>query len=288
METAAGTWSCAEGLRRHFENAGLATFEDWMALRAVPFREISMRPHRPVVVIEIPGISVPLFVKRNLDPSRPKTLSETLRLRSTRSEARRELNQLRAFTIAGVSVPEPVAWGEGIWENLPRTSFLVTKDLRSLPLERYLFHHWGAPLDGAAAADKRSVLSELAHLTRRMHDSGLVHRDFYFGHVFVREGTQPGDSKLSVIDVQRASHRPTWWIRPRIKDLASLHFSADPRYIRPSDRLRFLKEYWNVDRLSGWQKLQIAWILRKAERIRKHTEKALGVPYSDYFKNKYY
>lgn len=259
-----------------------------MALKAVEFREVSMRPRRPVVAIKVPGSPEDLFLKRNLESPKPRSPLETIGIEKTRTEARREIDKIEAFTSAGVPVPEVVAWGEGVWEGAEGASFIATKDLRGLPLERYLFRHWSPPLDPAAISEKRQLLLSLARLTRRMHDAGLVHRDFYLGHVFVTEEWKGNESRLAVLDVQRASHRPRWWIRPRIKDLASLHFSADPKYIRPADRLRFLKDYWQVERFSPWKRFQIAWILKKAERIRRHTEKALGIPYSEYFKNKYY
>jgi heptose I phosphotransferase len=288
IESDDGIWYCVASLRTALEAIGLKTFADWMALQSIDYREVSMRPRRPVVALEIPGVSEDLFLKRNLDSSRPKTLLETLGIETAHSEAVRELDKLEAFSSAGVPVPEPVAWGEGDWKGAPGASFVATKDLLAIPLERYLFHHWSPPLGREAVIDKRATLTDLARLTRRMHDAGLVHRDYYFGHIFVSERSGEGESRLSVIDVQRASRRPRWWIRPRIKDLASLHFSADPKYIRPADRLRFLKDYWQVEQFSPWKRFQIAWILKKADRIRRHTEKALGIPYSEYFKNKYY
>ena len=275
-------------LKPHFENAGLKSFSDWMSLAGVDIREVSMRPTRPVVALRVPGVREELFVKRHLEPARPVGLFQKLGLSRPISEARKEAENLEGFRDAGIPCPEIAAWGEGVWEGDTTASFLVTKDLEALPLERYLFHNWKRPVIGNRATDKRRLTIDLAILARRMHRAGWVHRDFYLGHIFVRgEPCSPGE-RLAVIDVQRASRRPRWWIRSRIKDLASLHFSADPKYIRWTDRVRFLKAYWETDRFSLVRRFQIAWILRKAERIRRHTEKAMGIPYSDFFNNKYY
>lgn len=272
--------------RKALEKFGLSCFEEWMGLPGIEFREVSMRPERPVVALEVPDLSRTLFLKRHLESPRATSLFQKMGMTPTVSEARKEADKLELFTRAGIHVPEIIAWGEGSWEGIERASFLATLDLQALPLERYLFRNWTPPVAAEAALDKRRTIQALARLTQRMHQAGLVHRDFYFGHVFVH-GRGLAE-ELSVIDVQRASQRPAWWIRSRIKDLASLYFSADPKYIRPADRLLFLKTYWQVEQLTPWHHLLMTWIERKARRIRRHTEKAMGIPYEDFFKNKYY
>jgi lipopolysaccharide kinase (Kdo/WaaP) family protein len=283
-----GQLHCRKDLESHFENAGLKTYSDWMSLDGIDIREVSMRPTRPVVAIRVPGVREELFVKRHLEPARPVGPFQKLGLSRPASEGKKEADKLDGFRAAGIPCPDVAVWGEGEWEGNVSASFLVTKDLEALPMERYIFHNWKRPVAGDSAVGKRRLTEDLAILTRKMHRAGWVHRDFYLGHVFVREEPDPAGGRLAVIDVQRADRRPGWWIRSRIKDLASLHFSADPEYIRWTDRLRFIKVYWETDRPSRFQRFLIAWILSKARRIRKHTEKALGIPYSEYFKNKYY
>ncbi len=273
-------------LKDLLDEYGLRRFEDWMGLPGVEFHEVSMRPIRPVVALEIPGISQSLFLKRHLEEPRAESFFERLGWVTLESEGAKEVGKLQLFHRAGIHVPEVVAWGEGTWAGLSKASFLATLDLQALPMERYLFQNWTPPVKHEAALDKRLTIQTLAQLTRRMHQAGLVHRDFYLGHIFVHG--KGGEGMLSVIDVQRASKRPSWWLRSRIKDLASLHFSSDPVYIRSVDRLRFLKAYWGVDRLTFWHRLLMTWIERKALRIRRHTEKAMGIPYEDFFRNKYY
>jgi heptose I phosphotransferase len=287
------TQTCSQGavhvrsdLRESFEQAGLRLFEDWMSL-ALQYREVSMRPLRPVVGIRVEGIAQEIFLKRNLSAPRPEGFFQKLGLTAIPSEGRKEAEKIAGFARAGIPTQEVLAWGEGNWQGVSQASFIATRDLEALPLERYLFHHWKRPLGGEGLRDKRATLVQLGNLARQMHSSGWVHRDFYLGHIFVRAQAPP-ENRLAVIDVQRATRRPTWWLRSRIKDLASLHFSADPAFIRPADRLRFLKAYWRTDSLSPIQRFLVGWILRKAERIRCHTEKSLGIPYRDFFKNKYY
>lgn len=279
------------GLRENshlFEAAGLTTFNDWMSLEGYRYREVSMRPKRPVVAIEVPGISREIFLKRHWEPPRPDSLAQRLGISKPPSEAHKEVDQLAKFSRAGIRVPEVVAWGEGDFGGIRNASFIATLDLEALPLERYLFHHWKRPVPLLRSRDKRAIVEALGRLASRMHSAGLVHRDFYLGHIFVSAEGESPDERLSVIDVQRASVRPQWWLRSQIKDLASLHFSADPAFIRDVDRVRFLKSYWDTAHFTAYHRWIIRAVLRKAYRIRKHTEKALGLPYSEYFKNKYY
>ncbi len=275
-----------EDLQKVLERSGLKRFEDWMGLPGIEFREVSMRPTRPVVALDIGDLPHALFLKRHLEAPRVESFLERTGIVSAQCEAVKEFSKLHLFTKAGIKVPEVVAWGEGTWEGVRNASFLATFDLEALPLERYLFHNWKPPVKAAMAIDKRGVIKALAALTRRMHGAGLVHRDFYLGHVFIHGNGE--NCSLSVIDVQRASQRPSWWLRSRIKDLASLHFSSDPQFIRTGDRLVFLKTYWETSRFRLWHRLLILWIERKAARIRRHTEKSMGIPYQDFFENKYY
>jgi len=268
--------------------SGLTRFSDWMGLNRISYREVSMRPLRPVVALDLPGMPRTIFLKRHLESPRAETIFEKMHLTSPLSEAAKEVQKLEWFEQAGLAVPEVIVWGEGTWEGIGKASFLGTLDLEALPLERFLFHHWKPPVPGREVPSKWGIIEQLAGLTRRMHQEGIVHRDFYLGHVFISEHPSRQEFELSVIDVQRASRRPSWWLRSQIKDLASLHFSADPAFIRPVDRLRFLKAYWRVERLGTWHRFLIGLIQRKALKIRRHTEKAMGIPYSEFFKNKYY
>ncbi len=273
-------------LQEVVERSGLKQYEDWMGLPGIEFREVSMRPTRQVVALDITGLPHVVFLKRHLEAPRAESFLERTGIVSAQSEAAKEYGKLQLFTKAGIQVPKVVAWGEGTWQGVKNASFLATFDLEALPLARYLFHNWKSPVKAPMAKDKRCVIMALAALTRRMHRAGLVHRDFYLGHVFIHGNG--ADCSLSVIDVQRASQRPSWWLRSRIKDLASLHFSSDPHFVRRVDRLRFLKTYWETKDIRLWHRILIFWIERKAWRIRRHTEKSMGIPYEDFFNNKYY
>ena len=246
-----------------------------------------MRPKRPVVEIRFESLPKGFYLKRNLETPRAEGFAQKLGISKIQSEARKEVEKITGIAEAGIATQKVIAWGEGTWDGISNASFVATEDLQALPLERYLFHHWKPPLSEESAKDKHVTIAALGELTRRMHSGGWVHRDFYLGHIFVREAGAIED-RLCVIDVQRATRRPSWWLRSQIKDLASLHFSADPAFIDEEDRERFLKTYWQTDRFSHYHRFLLSWIRRKGDRIRRHTEKSLGIPYRDFFKNKYY
>jgi hypothetical protein len=63
--------------------------------------------------------------------------------------------------------------------------------------------------------------------------------------------------------------------RWRIKDLASLDFSAPAGWFTATDRLRFYKQYRGIRRLSRIDRPLIGRILKKSHRIASHTRKLL-------------
>jgi len=78
-------------------------------------------------------------------------------------------------------------------------------------------------------AEIDALTKELARLVRKLHASGLVHRDFYACHVFCHEDA--GRLELYLIDLARM-FRPRWrCFRWYVKDLAQLKFSMPAAWV---------------------------------------------------------
>ncbi|HUQ70642.1 MAG TPA: lipopolysaccharide kinase InaA family protein, partial [Planctomycetaceae bacterium] len=115
---------------------------------------------------------------------------------------------------------------------------------------------------------RRDVVTDVADIARRMHDAGLHHQDFYLGHLM-----RPDDDRgrIHVIDLGRAQTHVRWTARRWIvKDLAQLNYSA--KTATATERLRFLRAYLGRS-LSDADKSLVASILRKTERIARHSTK---------------
>jgi tRNA A-37 threonylcarbamoyl transferase component Bud32 len=99
-----------------------------------------------------------------------------------------------------------------------------------------------------------------------MHDAGLCHRDLNVCHVLI-----DGDD-LRVIDCGRVCRfgRRRWIV----KDLASLLASARREGFPERSCRLFLARYLAVTRRSWDRRRLLRAVTRKADRYRRHTEKA--------------
>jgi hypothetical protein len=189
------------------------------------------------------------------------------------SPALQEWRNLEWARHQAIPVPDSVAAGEFIGPWARFQSFLAVEELNGmLPLHLAIpaamkrletagFRRW-----------KQSLIVELAHLVRALHDKRRFHRDLYLCHFYVPEETttiEPG--QLHLIDLHRLAHRPWFWWLGRIKDLAQLLYASDVAGINDWDRMRFWRAYigpnWKDYRWLRW------CILFKCRRYRRHNEK---------------
>jgi heptose I phosphotransferase len=117
--------------------------------------------------------------------------------------------------------------GKGLrgWNPARRESFVVMKGLAERAVANEVLK------EHPPAALKRMILRKVATSVRRMHDSGMNHRDCYLCHFHLPkrdwsewDGTDDFESPL--IDLHRAQIReavPRRWL---VKDLGALLFSA--------------------------------------------------------------
>ena len=192
--------------------------------------------------------------------------------------ALREWQNIFRLKALGIKTVIPVAMAQR-----DKESFIITESLE--PMDRL-----EDVIDNASlsARQKKMLIYRLARLTRKLHRNRLFHKDFYAGHIFVKpkasvssEGglageDNKGDFDLYLIDLQRLREHILCQGRWQIKDLASLNFSVTSGFIKNSDKIRFLKYYWNGIPLPRRQRRKIIQkIMTKTERIARHTEKLL-------------
>jgi len=169
------------------------------------------------------------FLKRHRRPRWREYLKAWFRLTRPMLGARGEWEAIWRFHEAGLLTMTPVAFGEG-----PDGSFVLTESLE--PGQKL------SALVGESrvqAPRRQQLVRKVASLTRRMHEAGLHHQDFYLGHLLCRVD-QPQEP-VYVLDLGRARRQQRLGQRWIVKDLAQLHYSAG--VLTVSDRLRFLTEY---------------------------------------------
>ncbi|MFQ5990060.1 MAG: glycosyltransferase [Candidatus Methylomirabilales bacterium] len=237
----------------------------------------SDKQSRSVVRIDPPSRDLPvLYLKRHRGGWRwGEVLSELMRGRSPRSRGRREWENAERLQTLGIPTMARVAVGEEWRLGLEKESFFVSAAVEGESLENFLPLRYAPPLTHEQIFEKRVLIRQAADLTRRLHRAGLWHRDYYLGHLFVRRNGEKG-LELLIIDLERLVKVFFPLVRRRIKDLASLSFTAEGMPLTRTDRLRFYLRYRRVARLDAREKALIRAILRKAERIGQHTARVLA------------
>jgi heptose I phosphotransferase len=250
---------------------GIATFEALFDLRGgVCVRRIKNRSNTRIALSDGGGCGS-FYLKRHERPHWRERLRPLLNFGRPVFGARNEWLAILALREAGVPTLTPVCFGEHGGRSL-----LVTEDLRTdvTLLDWVNRFAIGTASRAADAEHGRALIGDLARLTRRMHDAGIFHQDFFLHHILTRG--EPGRLDLRVIDPGRALRTPRLPRRWTVKDLAQLNFSA--RYLSCADRLRFLRLYLGRP-FRRSDRFLVRVIAMKSRRIAAHTAKhGLWVP----------
>ena len=213
-------------------------------------------PQRTTVRLQFPGGSA-VYLKRHYPESILQTIKNGLKL-DARPTAFDEFENIIAFHRAGLPTVVPIAAG-----RRHGASFLVTEALDGCTrLDDYLGQ------TKLAAADKAELTGRVAGLIQKMHASGFNHRDLYLCHIL-----RDGKGNLYIVDLHRVQRRGAVPERWRVKDVAALNYSAPAGIISRTDRLRFLKAYLGMERLSGRDKRFALKVLKKTEKMVEHNKK---------------
>ncbi len=177
------------------------------------------------------------FVKQHRGVGWGAILAAVVRLRRPVLGADPEWRAIEHLQAAGIATARLAGKGARGVNPARRESFVVLEDLGDVVSLEDLVRSWSAV--SPAAADRRRLVRAVAELARRMHASGLNHRDFYLCHI-LKERTGDG---LYLLDLHRAEIRPRVPRRRRVKDLGGLYFSALGAGLTRHDRLRFVAAY---------------------------------------------
>lgn len=212
------------------------------AVEALPGEVFRALEGRRTLRTEIDGRGY--FVKIHRGVGWGEIFKNLLSLRLPVLGARNEWLAIDRLQRAGVATMHACAFGERGWNPARRHSFLITAELApTISLEDFC-RPW--PQQPPPPALKHALISRVAEMARRMHASGMNHRDFYLCHFLLHTvpPPQPQTLRLSLIDLHRSQLRARVPRRWRDKDLAALYFSALDIGLRQRDLLRFLRVYF--------------------------------------------
>jgi heptose I phosphotransferase len=245
------------------ENLGLKTEDDFLSFK----NEFCYKRnhYRAVYKISINGHKN-VFLKI-YDRLSPKMIWDML-AGGRVSESRKESDNFRLVSSLGIKTLKPIGYGEKRVLGVPIKSFLLTESLETLPrFEDVVAKFWGK----FPFKKKKILISEVAEMVYALHSRNIFHKDLYLGHILYEEAPDKSTHSLYLIDLQRIKKHNISPGRWRVKDLASLNYSADLCGIGIKDRIRFLRQYCS---LSGEPyRRYVAPVFRKSEKIKKHTIK---------------
>ncbi len=155
----------------------------------------------------------------------------------------RAIQRLHELDIATMTV---VAFGERGLSPARRQSFLVTEELRGCVSLEDFCRPWRETAPPPAL--KRALIAYLARVSRQLHSNGINHRDYYLCHFLLKVGNDGADLDSTtltayLIDLHRVQFHKRLPLRWRVKDLASLYFSAMEIGFTQRDYYRFIRIY---------------------------------------------
>jgi len=205
-----------------------------------------------------------LYLKRYTNP--PLAARRALRQCGARVRSLAGLEWTRMCQLAAAGIPcvEPVAFGEKLTGNREVRSAVLAKAVPGRSLEAWASEWTGADRQAVCqAADASAVI------VARLHGSGFIHRDLYLSHLFFHP--EPADGvPIRIIDLQRVLHKPRFFRRWVVKDLASLSFSTPDTLFSTADRVRWLKRYLGIGKMDRAAKRLAYSIIGKTRRIARH------------------
>ncbi|WP_333495443.1 lipopolysaccharide core heptose(I) kinase RfaP [Kluyvera sp. CHPC 1.251] len=247
---------------------GKDAFEEVKHLEGEVFRELETRR---TLRFEMAGTSY--FLKWHRGTSLKEIVKNLISLRMPVLGADREWNAIHRLRDVGVDTMQGVGFGEKGLNPLTKTSFIITEDLTpTISLEDYCAD-WATNPPNAAV--KRMIIKRVATMVRKMHLSGINHRDCYICHFLLHLpfNGREDELKISVIDLHRAQIRNQVPRRWRDKDLIGLYFSSLNIGLTSRDILRFMRVYFDKpirDVLREEQAL-LAKAAEKANKIQERT-----------------
>jgi heptose I phosphotransferase len=193
------------------------------------------------------------------------------------SQGRREFENICDFRRCELPTVIPLAAGEKFVSFFWAESFLITEDFAPfISLEHLLRHHPEFLMGPEGELKKRILIKEIALLARRMHQSGLNHRDFNATHILLHYGNQSDVPQIALFDLQRVDRGRFLRFRWIIKTLAEVIYSLSNQIFNKEDQIYLFKSYKRKEKLGNWDHFQFFWIKRKTARIKRHTEKIMA------------
>lgn len=246
---------------------GRDAFDRILNVKGEPYRLVA---NRRTLRVELGGQGY--FFKIHTGVGWPEIVKNLLHLRLPVIGARNEWLAIRRLEALGVATMGIAGFGERGISPAWLQSFLITDELvNTVSLEDFC-RNWAT--DPPVPLLKRALIEKVANISRRLHNNGVNHRDYYICHFLldsrsVASPVAPEKLVLYLIDLHRVQMRSQTPRRWKLKDLAGIHFSSMDIGLTLRDRLRFMKGYCDRPLRSILQEERSFWldVERKARKL---------------------
>jgi heptose I phosphotransferase len=228
-----------EFLARRWSNQDV--FEQILGLQGEVYRE---KDGRKTMRFSLDGQGY--FAKLHHGTGWKKILQYLFQFRLPVLSAQNEWRAIPQLEKLGIKTTPLIGYGIRGRNPAWRQSFVITRELTGVTSLEDVCGNW--PLQKPPASFKRQLITEVAHIARRLHTNCMYHRDFYICHFLLdtsmADSAGPSETPvLYLIDLHRVQIRRRPSRRRQIKDIAGLYFSSMDIGLTDKDLLRFWRIY---------------------------------------------
>ena len=250
------------------------TFDRIMSLQGEMYRKVAKR-----CTLRFLHDDKAYFAKLHFGVGWIEIIKNWLQARQPILGAENEYFASKRLMEAGVSTLDIVAYGYRGRNPARKQSFIISKEISHTKNLDDVFN--ACKQQPMPLKQKRQIIKQVAEITRKMHDSGVNHRDYYACHLLATIDEHTGEVdfetlKIHIIDLHRAQLRqkiPTRWI---VKDLGSLFFSVMNYHFSTRDYLYFIKHYEKKTISASWHSKKYFWasVIKRGKQLH---QKALRI-----------
>ncbi|MDP2154050.1 MAG: lipopolysaccharide core heptose(I) kinase RfaP [Methylotenera sp.] len=198
------------------------------------------------------------FIKQHFGVGWAEIIKNLLSFKKPILGAITEVNAIKKLDEIGIATTPLVAYGVSGCNPAIQQSFILTDDLGDIVSLEDLCLSWqSSPPD---VKFKRRLIIAVAKLARKLHESGVNHRDFYLCHLCLdAQLLKRGKIKLYLIDLHRMLIHRSASQQHSMKDIAALYFSSMDVALTPRDYLRFKHYYgqgFSICTTHFWQQVE--------------------------------
>jgi UDP-glucose:(heptosyl)LPS alpha-1,3-glucosyltransferase len=184
------------------------------------------------------------------------------------SGAFRSLKGAAILAEANIRIARPLAAVESRSWGMLTSSFFLSQEIRDAQTADAYWREKLLALRGRDGMERRRrFLRGLGELFRSLHAQDVYHNDLKDANILVRSDAAGGAEHFYLLDLEGIRRHRNLNRRRRIKNLVQLNRTLG-RYLRPADKIRFLKYYLGRSFSNPADKrVWIARVLRQSKRL---------------------